>query len=1113
MAYEDDIFQAQMGTQFETPYESMYLRGQGWNMDASYMTPSYMANMRPQYGGPEGFSTHNLPPFTTMGAMKAGMPSPFQTRSPHYISPQGFQGEAIDQVTTAPGDAAMWGAQNVGAPLASFYTANKFFDTPIKGAGMVPGQSAATKAGGWISGQAKHGANWMAHTMGARSAMEYGKRQSDIAKTMAAAGSRQSLGAYAGGRMGRMFGQAVGGTVGGATGSVAGTAGRFTGLGSISGGIKGGAKWGARGAGAVTGAAGAALGNLLLPFAAMEAGTKAYDEFISDPYIEARRGYQAVRSNTANEYVGPNMYEGMGMGRGQAMELSGDLAQINSGNTAFSDMKGSGYKMFDIAKQTGYMENIDMGDTEEITKSLGNLSKQIQAVMAIQGDPNFQRIIERLSQLKKQGVSGNDLNTTLQALGGAEAITGKSSLEIQNTVGQQGAMLYQQAGISPGGSVANAATTYAGVSNAYKMGLVDSETMAMMGGAKGATQSAMTGAIGLGRSNYNKIAMANRYMFGGDTGSVVGNLGKFGQNVASDPMAMMGRVELGAGSRLGEQLEDNPLAPMNRVMEQLQMIPGTTGRGGRQKWGAVASMMLQNGMSQDQVRAMLVQAQSIQDPESRNRILEASRTKYRDSLIGSREQMGLNYVDDDSITGQIMGGFHGISTGVQQVKGDIAEDMSGMGKAWGDFADYYQGWMTETAHAGAGPSQALPTTAKQWREGGTKKIFGIQADEERLLELGAHRDSTRGIRSVLGVATNLFGDPGRAGNESIGIKKAQQSVEKVNRALQRQNMGREDLDKLLKGKSHGQATMALEKKLGISRQDAMTAASAYQSGDFKTKELEIKSGKEAIADKVRGVLKERAKDRTMSMGNRGRGPGSVEAARRQVDKKTQAIDKLSDDQAMALYEPLMTQDASAFKNALMNEPNMATALTEAEVSGFEDIADLESKIQNAEDGSDKQNRLEQERTRIINELDQSDIEDKMGKMFTGMSESPMARALKYAREEHPDASKEEVSKKASSYLKAFQRAGVDISAEGTTTEEQQQLMKIEKGFLEERRRYQKMLETGNIDFKGFNENISASRMDAAAEKFDMNVDKFGEYVEKANSSGGGLWWTGILSDQ
>lgn len=617
-----DMFTPQHGPEF-FGYNEVNLFSNGkMGMDPSYASPNWMANMRPQYGGPAGFDARQAPQFTFMGGVRqlGFLPTFNDPVTPSYMSSSTYYGQAAHDVASKPIDYGMNALQNAAIPIMGFMAGTYLSSRNVGG---LFGPHKAIKS-------AHYAASIASQRM---SALVTGNAVSSAAmhQTAMAAAGRHSFGAFAG----RMVGSGIGRTVGFAAGGIGGSLGGFVAGGTGAGRAVGAAKWGARGAmlgarglGFAGSMVGAAAGWLALPMLAMEAADQFGDQ-MANAYIGTRQGMDSLLSASSAEYTGQSMY-GTGMNRGVAASLGGRMAR----ESILKGKEGSHLaEILNTGSQMGMYEDVNFANSEQVLSRTRSIAKQVSMLMKVANEPNVQEALKMVGDLQRSGIVGKNAEALITSYGSASAISGVAGRRIMETVGKQGQAMAQMAGMSPFIGQMQAASAYAGIANAAKMGLVDPSTLALMGGVEGATQAFTGGSMRLASTTYNMATS----LWGRERG-VTGTLAGIGNRVAADPLKARAELFMMGGQAAAKEMEKNIFAPYAQVFDQARILGG-----GRVTTDGIINVMQSQGMSQAETRSLLAMMQNFQDPASRTRMYEAMTAGNKETMFHTLEQAGLAY--------------------------------------------------------------------------------------------------------------------------------------------------------------------------------------------------------------------------------------------------------------------------------------------------------------------------------------------------------------------------------------------------------------------------------------------------------------------------------------
>jgi hypothetical protein len=600
----------------------MNTNGGNWGMNSAYLTPSYTAPYRPGYGGQQGAGYSGNPGFFRSAN---ALLNPFAASAPKWGNPNDYNQQFYDGLSNTPADAATWGAQKIVAPAASAFLAYKLGQittTRVGGASSFSGRAAMGWDALWggTTGTGMKGAEaWKAAMSGA----------ADIGGTVGAAGARQGIfaafGASAGrGAMKGLFGAANFMTGGRLLGGAAGlaTAAGFEGAAGVLGGV---------------------VGGLSIPMLLAQGGVEAAQQAFFNPYIATRGTASTLRSNFAHVTLGGSdgdVLTGRGLSRTAAYKTASSITQAGIKDYTLDEF-GMG-KVADLSARAGLLDNSSVG---QISGKVKDIAKIVKMMMNLTNDPDIKNSIETIVKLKSAGVSMGGMGGVMSSIAMSSAIAGISTQRMMNTVGAQGQYLAQANGIVPYMGQIVAGHAMAGFSSAYRTGLINNSTMAMMGGVEGATQSLVSGSINAGQTTFNRMGLYNQYMTGNSSNSVAGTISNFGADFAKDPMAALGKMELNDNMMRTAQLKERGgvLSIQDQIMKVGSLIPNfidkKTGLADGNKAFVVMTRLM--GMSPEEARAELVALHAGKDPKSIAQSVQAVNGLTSDTLSQIENQNGL----------------------------------------------------------------------------------------------------------------------------------------------------------------------------------------------------------------------------------------------------------------------------------------------------------------------------------------------------------------------------------------------------------------------------------------------------------------------------------------
>ena len=577
------MFQASMPNDYTNPTNFGSYGGNpsqsGWGLNTSYLTPSFLAPYRPQYSGNANFQ------MPTMGfgrAVNTAIPTPWQPDTPYYANPQMYQARAVSEIGNKVSDSVMSAGQFV-IPVAIGLATSAAIDS-YRFAGGAQADVSKMAYGfrssmpSWLGGSATLSqASYLARS-----------------QTLMEAG-----GHWAGRTAGRAIGLAAHGTVQSASFLLRG--------GKTADGLRdaaGVSRLGALGARA-GGFMGAAAGSLLAPYMLGEAIADGVDTVAFSPYVAGRQTGNMIQDSLRGTYTG-----GLGSAASpldvtnvNATKMGFALSRTFTNNLSF-DMDASA-DIYSGATAAGLFKGTQF-NTTDMKKRMKDVTQSISLMMSVFNDPSTQEAIERLRTLQEGGgvksVAGISALSAQYRI--ASAVTGMGTRELMAGVGNQGQLMYAQAGLMPHLGQYAGLSAISGLTSAYRSGLISSSSMAMMGGVEGATQLSMQAQLGLARNPYFEMVAYNQYANGRKPGSMTENIAAFGQGMASNPIANYGGFMLNKSVTTSDMLRDNPRSVIDMVIGRGQTTPGFYGSDGKVDYRSFATVAMSMGLNADQVRAL-----------------------------------------------------------------------------------------------------------------------------------------------------------------------------------------------------------------------------------------------------------------------------------------------------------------------------------------------------------------------------------------------------------------------------------------------------------------------------------------------------------------------------
>lgn len=411
-----------------------------------------------------------------------------------------------------------------------------------------------------------------------------------------------------------------------------------------------GAYLGHRFGGAKGAVVGGALGFLGSEFGGLgQAGQNFFMNNFAAPAINMR-AYGAGIQEMSQGFVSSGAHLGMngvGFSRGASVSSARMLEDMSNSDTFRRDTFNR-FNTADVmriaqgAGQNGMMQGVS--SPEAMRDRVRDVAKQLQSFMELANEPDVQRAIQTMGNLRSQGLG---INETMQAVQNGRAfarMAGTTFENLMNVGGAQGAMTFGSMGMTQGLGTRVGMGNYGMAASAQNMGMLSPQVMNLMGGAGGLAN--MNNMFSAGVLQMPMLAPA---MMNSQGGINANNIMALAQGRV-DPMSMtsMGANNLGAmtsrmgigglGMAVGMQpmLQDavgrmmqsqGPFAQRNMEDRQVMALARRMGLRGSEGFMTAAQMM---GMSGTQAMS---RAQEMADPRHYDRMrdqLETRRMEHRD---------------------------------------------------------------------------------------------------------------------------------------------------------------------------------------------------------------------------------------------------------------------------------------------------------------------------------------------------------------------------------------------------------------------------------------------------------------------------------------------------
>ena len=387
------------------------------------------------------------------------------------------------------------------------------------------------------------------------------------------------------------------------------------------------------------------FGSFAIPIGIGLAATEAIDQAVFQPYIRSRQLMDSVR----NSFSGMTFQSGGNSisGRGLSAYQSGTIgSQIDRAGIMDMTFGANQYGAIgSMGMRAGLFD--DIGNAGDITKRVSSIAAQIKTIVAISKDPNIQTAIEELAKLRTGGasISGgvmSQANAAYSSMGMFASAAGMSVQRLMGQVGMQGQYMFQMNGMTPYLGQMAAGNAMAGFATAERSGLLSRAQMARMGGAEGATQSALAAQLSGSQTQFNNMGLANRFFGGGSTSGVTNTVSAFGSLAAGNPVKLMGQMMFHGGAMRSQQMsEEGALSLENQAVEYLRSIGRPAGANGYDPYEIMMAMTGPMGIGADEVKAYANLRRAQTDPKTAAMNIRAFEAQGDEQLRSVISQHGM----------------------------------------------------------------------------------------------------------------------------------------------------------------------------------------------------------------------------------------------------------------------------------------------------------------------------------------------------------------------------------------------------------------------------------------------------------------------------------------
>lgn len=285
---------------------------------------------------------------------------------------------------------------------------------------------------------------------------------------------------------------------------------------------------------------------------------------VSRPFLDRIRDMRGIQNISMSKIVGGsdlNQATGAGFNAVSARSLDSFL-RLQSSVDAFLK-QGDWRKLLELGVENGQFDYA--GNVEQYKDALKKLRKSVTTIMEVAGSTDFKDLMKEYKRMRTMGADINEYVNIARKEDMYSRITGMRHEDMVNTFGQQGALIYQQAGLTGYQGSLQSMHNAASITLMQRTGLLSPGSLSRYGGLSGMTQ-AMTQQSA---DAQNKIAdFMLPYFMKDDASGLDDSASMTAVLNSSDPLGMLGR----AAGRKTRTLEQRMRFDHNRgdLMQKFQ---------------------------------------------------------------------------------------------------------------------------------------------------------------------------------------------------------------------------------------------------------------------------------------------------------------------------------------------------------------------------------------------------------------------------------------------------------------------------------------------------------------------------------------------------------------
>lgn len=206
------------------------------------------------------------------------------------------------------------------------------------------------------------------------------------------------------------------------------------------------------------------------------------------PFVNRVRDTRAMQNATMSRIVGGpqmNAITGMGFNAAAAHDIGRGMRVSAAEDVLFK--QGDYQKLMQLGIEAGMFDY--SSTSAQYKDTLRKLRNSMTTFMEVVGSTDFKDIMSDMKRLQTMGASASQFMGIARAENMFARIAGMNHADMVNTYGQQGALIYAQAGLNNYQGSLQAMSNAAAVSMAQRMGILRPSEVARFGGVSGMAQT------------------------------------------------------------------------------------------------------------------------------------------------------------------------------------------------------------------------------------------------------------------------------------------------------------------------------------------------------------------------------------------------------------------------------------------------------------------------------------------------------------------------------------------------------------------------------------------------------------------------------------------------